>query len=342
MSKRAFLQTFAYCFLITTVIAAGFILVDPLRWADHLIEAFSFSFAIGYAISFLVNRFERQFRARHPFVRASGLLALFLIGGTIGTAVAYALLTAALGMHIQPWWPLFLVNLVLSAVFGTTAVVYFSLRARTEKLAVELKAREIAEEKLVRLKTEAELAALQAKVDPHFLFNTLNSIASLISDNPAGAESTIEKLSNLFRYTLHHSATATVRLHEELEIVRAYLEIETIRFGKRLHFDIRAEETLSNFDVPAFLIQPLVENSIKHVIAKSVQGGSISIAVFRRDGMCVIGVRDSGPGFIEMPSDTGFGLKGIRERLRLMYGDKGALQIGQPPTSEIQILIPLG
>jgi LytS/YehU family sensor histidine kinase len=208
-------------------------------------------------------------------------------------------------------------------------------------MAEKLKEKEIQEEKLMRLKTQAELEALQAKVNPHFLFNTLNSIASLISENPAAAESTVEKLSELFRYTLQSTANSTVKLTEELEIVRSYLQIEKIRFGNRLEFEIICDDRLNNFDVPALLIQPLVENSIKHALAFELHGGSICVEAKQIDNECHISVTDSGKGFAAETDETGFGLKSVRERLKLLYGNKATLNVFHDGRTHINISIPI-
>ena len=341
MSRKAALQTFVYCLIITTVVGSGFVFNDPVHWRRYVLQAFVISTSIGFSISFLVRILE-HFLDRQPLIlRLSGMFALFLIGGTIGSIVSYFLLTQLFGLPMEDWGKLFLMNLLLAAVFGTTAIIYFSLRHTAEQMAATIRAKEITEEKLVRLKTEAELAALQAKVNPHFLFNTLNSIASLIADNPAVAEATVEKLSGLFRYTLKHTGTATVKLSEELEIVRSYLEIEKIRFGDRLQFDIKRDERLDQIDVPPLLIQPLVENSIKHAIAPEVGGGTIRVETRRENDRCLITVWDSGTGFTESISHPGFGLRGIRERLKLTYGEKAVLRICDGPNTQIQIRLPL-
>lgn len=341
MNRKTALQTFVYCLLIAAVLAAGFIFTNPPLWRRWLLEAFVFSMCIGFSISFLVH-FLKDILDRWPIIlRLSALFMLFLIGGTFGTTVAYLVLTHLFGVQLEEWTRLFLLNLVLSALFGSAAVIYFSLRNTAERMAATIRAKEAAEEKLVRLKTEAELAALQAKVNPHFLFNTLNSIASLIAENPAEAEATVEKLSGLFRYTLHHTGSASVQLSEELEIVRWYLEIEKVRFGDRLHFEIRKDDRCDRIDVPALLIQPLVENSIKHAIAPEVRGGSIRVETRLENGQCVITVWDSGGGFTETTGESGFGLRGIRERLKLIYGGKAALRICEGPNTQIQITLPL-
>ena len=152
------------------------------------------------------------------------------------------------------------------------------------------------EERLERLKTRAELDALQAKINPHFLFNTLNSIASLITENPAAAESTVEKLSELFRYTLQRSGNSTVKLSEELEIVRSYLEIEKVRFGDRLRFDIRSDESPDR--LPDSAAPHTAPRGKQHKTRHSPEtaGGTVDVNARRDGGSCIITVTDSGKG----------------------------------------------
>jgi len=226
-------------------------------------------------------------------------------------------------------------------VFGSIAVLYFTLKANAEHMAAELKQKELNEERLTRLKMKAELEALQAKINPHFLFNALNSIASLISENPKAAESTVEKLSELFRYTLKDANKSTVTIGEELEIVRTYLEIEKVRFGDRLQYTINYDGSVLDLRVPALIIQPLVENSIKHGIANTIQGGSILIDVRKNETTCRIMVQDNGKGFQADTRENGFGLRSIQERLNYMYNDKATLEIIRGNPTQIIITLPL-
>ena len=143
-----------------------------------------------------------------PLRRLAAQFAVYLLAGFAGTEIGYFILRYVyfggqfdIGSHLR----LVFLNLILAVVFGSAAAVYLSLRSNAERMAKKVKEKEINEERLERLKTRAELDALQAKINPHFLFNTLNSIASLISENPAAAESTVEKLSELFRYALQRS-----------------------------------------------------------------------------------------------------------------------------------------
>ncbi len=330
--------------IITVVVAAGLTYNDPGRWFEYLYGSFIFSNCIGFSIYGLVSLVAPRIDRLPVVLRAVLLFFIFLFGGLIGTEASLGIFSVLLGAqfdaasHIR----ILLMDLVLAVVFGSVSVLYFSLRARAERLAVALKEKEIAEERLTRLKTKAELDALQTKVNPHFLFNTLNSIASLISENPAAAEETVEKLSELFRHSLRHTEKDSVTLAEELDLVRTYLEIEKVRLGDRLQYDVRCDERLRDVQLPAMLIQPLVENSIKHGIASALGGGSISVDAKEMNGACVISVQDSGKGFQSLGDTDGFGLRSVQERLKLRYGDRASLEIVRNGHAKIVITIPLG
>jgi LytS/YehU family sensor histidine kinase len=165
---------------------------------------------------------------------------------------------------------------------------------------------------------EAELRALRAQVNPHFLFNALNTIAALVREQPAQAEETITQLAEVFRYTLRASDREHGRLGDELEFLRAYLNIERVRFGSRLAVQEHIEPGLESLLVPSLLLQPVVENAVLHGIAERTTGGTVSLSV-RRDGeRLILEIEDDGPGFDgrSSRSGNGFGLHSVRERLR--------------------------
>jgi two-component system, LytTR family, sensor kinase len=343
MMSHKYLRMAGFILVITIVVATGLTYENPDRWLDNLISSFVFSACIGISIQVFLQLMMRRLERLTPARRFAVLLAVYLVAGFAGTEVGYFILryawyggTIDFGGHVR----LVLLNIVLATIFGSAAAVYYSLRRSAERMAQTLKEKELNEERLERLRIRAELDALQAKINPHFLFNTLNSIASLISENPAAAESTVEKLAELFRYTLQRSGNTTVRLGEELEIVRSYLEIESVRFGERLKFDIRADESMNDVLVPPLLVQPLVENSIKHGISSEPLGGRVSVEVKRDGRSCLITVTDSGKGFPVTGDPPGFGLKSIRERLALVYGDGASLSVREG-SSEVRITIPL-
>jgi two-component system LytT family sensor kinase len=343
MNKRGLLRTLSFCLIITAIITAGLTFSDPTHWFEFLYSAFIFSCSIGFVIHVLVDFFLPRIDKFPTILRLSLLLILFLVGGFVGTEIGIVLQSLVTEVHVSLPMQVRLLtfNLVLSAIFGSIAVLYFTLRARAEAMAAKLQEKEMNEERLIRLKTKAELEALQAKVNPHFLFNTLNSIASLISENPKAAEETVEKLSELFRYTLRHTEKNTATVAEELDLVRTYLEIEKLRLGDRLQFEVKCEDAVREVELPPMLIQPLVENSIKHGIASAIDGGTILVEAKSAHGNCVIAVQDSGKGFKNESDAEGFGLRSIQERLRLRHGDKASLEVTENGHTRIVISVPL-
>lgn len=181
-----------------------------------------------------------------------------------------------------------------------------------------------ARQELLRQTYEANLTALRAQINPHFLFNTLNTISALIHDAPDQAEAATEKLAFIFRYTLNRSSQEFVPLADELSLVRTYLEIEQIRFGKRLtvFFDIQPET--SRIPVPAFMVQTFVENTIKHGISKRTAGGEVRISSRLEAGdkgenwlRCT--VEDNGPGIDMEKVRTSTGLRNCLDRVQSLY-----------------------
>jgi LytS/YehU family sensor histidine kinase len=183
--------------------------------------------------------------------------------------------------------------------------------------------------KLNELKTKAELEALQAKVNPHFLYNSLNSIASLVHQNPEKAEKMTLLLAKFFRYSTQTQQSYYSTLAQELEMVETYLEVERVRFEDRLNYEIFLESPeLRNYLIPSFLLQPLVENAIKHSIAKISEKGKISLKVFSivdKQQICIL-IHDNGAPFPEN-IQVGYGLQSTYDKLRLLGGKDASLEI---------------
>lgn len=176
------------------------------------------------------------------------------------------------------------------------------------------------EKLLIQKNYEANLTALRSQINPHFLFNTLNTISALIRDDPDDAEEAVEKLAFIFRYTLKNSDKATVTLREELSLVRTYLEIEKIRFGERLQLHFEIDETLLDVSLPAFVIQTVVENCIKHGIAKIIGKGKVSIEVAAEGALVRCVIVDNGPGIDLKRIHASTGLSNTHTRMSQIYG----------------------
>ncbi len=187
----------------------------------------------------------------------------------------------------------------------------------------------------------AELRALRAQVNPHFLFNTLNTIAALVRVNPAEAEDTITRLADVFRYALRASERDHARLAEELEFVRAYLDIERTRFGDRLRVEERIEPGLEGVMVPSLLLQPLVENAVRHGVEPAAEGGVIRIRTRVRLGRAVVSIVNSVPAEASRPGH-GMALRNVRERLRLMHDVAAQFDTRREgDVFRVQVVVPL-
>ncbi|HEX6241374.1 MAG TPA: histidine kinase [Polyangiales bacterium] len=178
---------------------------------------------------------------------------------------------------------------------------------------------------------EAQLAALQARTDPHFLFNSINTVASLIPEDPELAERSLERLADLFRYALESSRVRTVRLERELAMVADYLALQTTRFGARLRVRLSVASGLGDVEVPPLLLQPLVENAIMHGTAQR-RGGQVHVDVRRTQDRLIIEVSDDGPGpGRSSHAGTGTSVTSLVERLRLHYDASASLSLSSQP-----------
>jgi len=216
---------------------------------------------------------------------------------------------------------LFLLGLLLyllAAGFHYLLLAFDEARAAGER-AMELRA----------LAREAELGALKAQIDPHFLFNSLNSLAALTSSDPKGARQMVLALASFLRASLAVGRREAIPLGEELALARSYLAIESFRFGERLKVTEGVDETLLGARVPPLVLLPLVENAVRHGIARRVEGGLIRLEARAEGGCLVVTVenpRESAATATTRPG-TGLGLANVRRRLLLTYGKEGSLVV---------------
>lgn len=215
---------------------------------------------------------------------------------------------------------------LLDAAVGLAARRVDAIRLRLERYETELR-----EEEMQTLAAEAELRALRAQINPHFLFNALNAIASLIHTDPGRADEAVEQLAEVFRYTLRRSDSEWAPLDQELAFARAYLDVERARFGPRLTCVVDAAIASPAPPVPSMLLQTLIENAVKHGVSQTRGPGRIEVVVRAAGGEIRLEVRDNGPGpghARSLPPDgEGFGLRSVRERLAGHFGDRAELAL---------------
>jgi len=273
-------------------------------------------FAVAIALPFLVWG-VRQIDAEQNRARVIALVVTVFVAlvtasatvdflttfpGDIGRPPVAAFLPMAMRQHFLPW----------AAVGGAVAVVEARRRARVAAIERERLRAEAAEQRLV---------ALTGQLQPHFLFNTLQGISTLIHRDPNAADEMLTKLSDLLRDVLRDRDRTRVPLGDEIRYARTYLEIARIRFTERLSFDIDVPDELTRASVPLFILQPLIENALKHGVGAVIRGGHIGIAARREGQRLRIEVDDDGPGFGKTPPTDRVGLGNTRERLRAAFAD---------------------
>jgi two-component sensor histidine kinase len=213
-------------------------------------------------------------------------------------------------------------------IYVTIAAIVYAVQT-TERLRAE----EARATRAESLQTRAELEALRAQLNPHFLFNTLHSLMALVRHDSQAAEDALERLAALLRHTLMTRDAEDVRLSEELDFVQNYLALESLRLGERLRIEEKVQPETLGCMLPPFTLQPLVENSIKHAISKEPNGGLLTIKTERHNGILSLEVMDDGPGaeVEDVARSTGSGLRIARQRLMTRYRDKAILHLETHP-----------
>jgi LytS/YehU family sensor histidine kinase len=187
-------------------------------------------------------------------------------------------------------------------------------------------------DQLDRLKLEStvkelELKTIKSHINPHFIFNSLNSIRALVDENPKRARRAITELSNILRSSMHAEKSETVTLERELDIVKDYLALEQMRFEERLKIEFDIDEDTLQQQVPPMMLQTLVENAIKHGISKQVLGGVVRIVAVFKDNVMQLQVQNTGQLVGSPDNGEGFGIKSTQDRLNLMYQGKAVFEI---------------
>jgi two-component system LytT family sensor kinase len=208
----------------------------------------------------------------------------------------------------------------------------------------EFRDRDLRTSQLETRLAQAQLKALKSQLQPHFLFNTLHSISTLMLTNVQAADTMLVRLSDLLRMSLENNTVQETTLNREMQFVNGYLEIEKMRFGDRLQVRCEVHPDTLDARVPHLLLQPLVENAIRHGASRRAKGGEVWITAARRNDELRIDVGDNGPGFSPNPdwnAKHGLGLNATRERLRVFYGDRQRLDIHSAPDRGTTISIQL-
>jgi len=251
----------------------------------------------------------------------------------VGTALACGILT---GLGLRPGEPFSVcyrhdlsICVLITLTLGISMTLYDTQRRRLDAVTFALREHELERERGRKMALEARLASLEARLQPHFMFNTLNAITALIQDNPDEAERTVERLAALLRFSLDATERGLVPLEHELKIVTDYVEIERTRFGERLTYSIDVDPEAAGCEVPPLAIQTLVENAIKHAIAPRPGGGRLRVEAAALGDRVMLSVWDDGAGFSADALRAGHGLDNLRDRLAARFGADASLEIGR-------------
>ena len=256
--------------------------------------------------------------------------SLIVSATAIGSALAGLVPLAIYGKTYE-YWASFVGSFKIGLIISVSAVAFVSMyeqhKSRMRVTAMELKTKELERERALKLATEARLSSLESRIHPHFLFNTINSVSSLIHEDPRRAERLLTQMAGLLRFSLDSTQTGLVPLERELRIVEDYLDIEKARFEDRLRFKVTVASELGSIEVLPLSIQTLVENSVKYAVSSRRGGARIDVDAGVSEGQVWLDVRDDGPGFRDLRLPAGHGLSNLQERLFVLFGNQGKLEI---------------
>jgi sensor histidine kinase YesM len=338
---RTVLVNLFYTIIIATFIAV-FLTLTGIFTATVNLKTFVIQLVIsqcyGISMCLIITFFLRAFKPRR---RASAVFIILIgmaCGILIGHLIAAFILQQVLPTFMWGWKKTFLKNIGLWFVLVTTIGYFFYSKARI-KVSNEV----IQEERIKRLSSEKEaleanLRLLQAQIEPHFLFNTLSNILSLIDTDPANGKLMLLDLIHYLRTSLSRTFPDPITLGQETDILKAYLNIQKIRMGERLHFRIELPDAIRQHPFPPMLLQPLVENAIKHGLEPEMDGGEILIKATEETNLIKIEVVDTGSGFSSF-HNTGVGIANVRERIKLLYGEKGRFMLEQNKPSGVRAIV---
>jgi sensor histidine kinase YesM len=336
ITPRNVLKDLVYTIIISAVIAVFLTLtgITTKSFVINLIVSQSFGLSIFSIIIFLLWIFKPEKTAPLAFIVLIGIASGILIGLQIGPFVLLRIFSIVLWQQekslLQP--------IILGITFGSVATYFFYAKARLRVSMGELQQERIKRLSSEKEALEANLRLLQAQIEPHFLFNTLSNVLSLIDTDPANGKSMLVDLIHYLRTSLSRTFPDPITLDQEIDMIKAYLNIQKIRMGERLHFNIELPDAVRKLPFPPMLLQPLVENAVKHGLEPKMEGGEITIKAVEKNDLIRIEVMDTGLGFSSFQK-VGVGIGNVRERIKLLYGEKGRLILEENEPNGVRAII---
>jgi len=289
------------------------------------------AFFIATPVCVLISRYWSRISSMRAPLTWTLLIAVILACAGTGNIATNLVLVAIGALRSEKFWEVFGERVQFSAMiallFGVGVFLFRVMRGDLETAERELQARQLREERARKLAVQAQLASLESHVRPHFLFNALNTISSLIPEDPKLAETLLGKLAAILRLSLDSNQESLAPLEKELKLVGDYLEIERARFGGRLRFEIDVPAHLHSAEIPALSLQTLVENSVKYAVAAHLDGANIRVSARSQNGILRLEVSDDGPGFTPQAIRPGHGLANLEGRMAALFGGAARLEI---------------
>ncbi len=299
-----------------------------------------YSQAIGISIATAISLLWLRREDKEPSI--IWLAIAIVTGVVVGTTFATLISGNYKNVDDEGRQWLIISSFIYSIIIGCVVSYYFYLIARQREISNQLTLEKLKQAEYERALTENNLKILQAQIEPHFLFNTLSNVIGLIDQRPDDARKMLEHFTHYLRASLSRTREPNTTLEDEMTIVNAYLSIQKIRMGERLNYKITVDETLNATPFPPLLIQPLVENSVRHGLEPEIAGGEIGVEIYKKNNRLTIIVSDTGKGADNLQSD-GIGLKNIRERLSSLFPDGASIEIraNRPKGLKTTLQIPL-
>ena len=318
--------TVVFCTLVATVLT----FLNGDIWGNYVA-----SYSIGMtcmSFQLLAHKYRPESWSREWVTVITGVIGLalgLLLGGTLGAFDPfYFFETNPIGVVIGG---------IACIVAGFVILLIGHIRDLEAERDTAIQQELVSERELAI----TQLRTLQAQIEPHFLFNTLANVQALLDSEPSKARELLGSLTDLFRVSLNYARSNIGTVRMETDLISNYLDVQKMRMGDRLSFRIEVEDGLKDIQLPPFLVQPLVENAIKHGIEPSPEPGSIEVLIARKDDTLRIDVTNTlNPGF-KAENSGGLGIPNVRERLRAVYGESAKLQIDDKATDRFSVTLQL-
>jgi sensor histidine kinase YesM len=304
---------------------------DPRRLFAAFVYSLVCANIIGSFILTALVRFGRRMYLRaFPWnwvLVASAIVVCTAAGSLLSNLLFLAFYELPAPTFQASFWLVASFATVIALVFGLGGLYIEVMRTALEVTALELRTRQLQEETARKCALEAQLSSLESHIRPHFLFNALNTVSSLISEDPKLAESLLGKIAALLRFSLDSNQAGAMALSAEIKAVRDYLGIESARLGERLRYSFEIAPDVETLKAPTFSLQTLVENSVRHAVASRIDGGAIQIRANADNTELRLEVEDDGPGFSKEAIRPGHGLDNLQRRLDALFEGRAGLEV---------------